>query len=163
MNHVARQTKLRTTMKSRVAFVHEVADEAIFLLVHPCGELLLCSNSDRSGRAARWDRACLLWVEEHQEYWMCKYGVYDKKFPIHGLNETELTTLAITFGIEFRPKGMRPIEAPMLLDSFAARSLLTWTKKHPKLAKEHSTVFSYLSIMSEVGVSPLSDDEYTGF
>lgn len=150
-------------MKSRVACVHEVAGEVIFLLVHPSGELLLCSNSDRFGRAARWDRACILWVEDDQEYWMCKYGVYDKKFPIHGLDEAELTTLAIAFGIEFRPKGRLQIEAPMLLDSFAARSLLTWTKKHPKFAKEHPTVLSYLRIMYEVGVSPLPDDEYTGF
>lgn len=152
--------KLQTPWKSRVAYVHYVGDDAIYLLVHPSGELLIISNRNRG--AARWDRACILWIDERNEYWMCKYGEHDKKFSLNGLTEEQLTSLAINFGIEFRPKGGRRM-APAILDSLAARSLLNWTNKHPRMTKENSTILSYLDVLEDIDALPLPDADYTGY
>lgn len=157
------KTRLKTPWKSRVAFVHGEGSEAIFLLVHPCGELLLVSNSDRPSGAARWENACVLWVEEREEYWMCKYGTHDKKFALPNFDEAQLTSLSIDLGIEFRSKGKRRVETPMMLESLMGRSLLNWIIKHPKMAKENATVMYYREHMTKAGISPLPDAEYTGY
>lgn len=162
MKVAKRTTKLKTPWKNRVAFVLEIGTKVIFLLVHPSGELLL-DQSDRGGGAARWDRACIRWDEKRQEYWMCKYGVYDKKFPLTGLDEVQLTTLAVNLGIEFRTKENKRVESPRMLDSLMARSLLNWINKHPRMAKENVTIMSYRDNMTERGVLPLSDSDYTGY
>ena len=60
--------------------MHQIDTDAVFLLVHPCGELLLVSNT--ASGAARWDRACIRWIEERGVYWMCKYSVHDLKFEL---------------------------------------------------------------------------------
>lgn len=156
------RVKLRTPWKTRVVLAHEVGDKLIFLLVHPSGELLLVSNTDNCG-AARWDRACILWIAECEEYWMCKYGAHDKKFSLAGLDEKQLSNLSEYFGIEFRPNGKRSTGSSQILDSVAARSLLNWIKKHPRMARENPTVAMYNDILLENGTLPLPPNEYTGF
>ncbi|MEH6454793.1 MAG: hypothetical protein V7749_00595 [Cocleimonas sp.] len=161
-----RKIKLKTPWKNRVAFVLEVGADVIFLLVHPSGELLLICQSDRygCGGAARWDKACILWIEEREGYWMCKYGIHDKKYSLSGLDEDQLTTLAVSLGIEFIPKlGKKRVESPMMLDSLMARNLLNWANKHPKMAKENVTVISYRDEMTERGILPLPNADYTGY
>ncbi len=153
--------KLSTPWKNRVAFVHQVRAEAFFLLVHPSGELLLVSNAERG--AVRWDVACIRWLVEREAYWMCKYSVHDAKFPLPGLDEKQLATLAFNTGITFISRENKHIETPMMLDSLMARSLLTWCIKHPKMTKANPTVSTYQNMMLEAGLSPLSDEEYTGF
>lgn len=152
--------KLNTPWKNRVAFVHQVGSDAFFLLVHPSGELLLTSNSARG--AARWDRACIRWIEARDAYWMCKYSVHDLKFELSGFTEAQLTELAVQTGIEFITRDKRRIETPRMLDTVMARSLLNWIDKHPKMAKDNATVLVYQNLMEEAGLSPLPDEEYTG-
>jgi hypothetical protein len=159
----AGKNRLKTPWKSRVAFVHHTIPDDIYLLVHPCGEMLIISNKDKGGGAARWDRACIHWIEERNEYWMCKYGVHDQKFSLSGLNKDQLTALSINFGIEFKPKDMPQIESPRMLDSLAARSLLNWKNKHVRMSKENETLLSYVDVIKSCDVLPLPDAEYTGY
>tara|TARA_X000000950_G_scaffold135141_2_gene168165 strand:+ start:324 stop:806 length:483 start_codon:yes stop_codon:yes gene_type:complete len=156
----AQKTKLNTPWKNRVAFVHQIDTDAVFLLVHPCGELLLVSNT--ASGAARWDRACIRWIEERGVYWMCKYSVHDLKFELSGFTEAQLTELAVQTGIEFITRDKRRIETPRMLDTVMARSLLNWIDKHPRMANDNATVLVYQNLMEEAGLSPLPDEEYTG-
>ncbi len=152
--------KLSTPWKNRVAFVHRVGSEAFFLLVHPCGELLLVSNTARG--AARWDSACIRWIEARRAYWMCKYGVQDLKFELSGFSEAQLTQLAVQTGIEFITRDKKRIDTPAMLDTVMARSLLNWIARHPKMANNNATVLVYQNLMEEAGLSPLPKDDYTG-
>ncbi|MFT5725689.1 MAG: hypothetical protein ACI9JN_002816 [Bacteroidia bacterium] len=94
---------------------------------------------------------------------MCKYGLHDPKFSLRGLDEEQLASLAMNFGIEFRPKEKRRIATPLLLDSLAARSLINWINKHPKMTKENTIILTYLRILEEVGAQPLNDADYSGY
>jgi hypothetical protein len=155
--------KLGTPWKNRVAFVHDTNMMALSLLVHPCGELLIISNDDRCRGAASWGNALILWSERDEQYWICKYGLHDTKFPLAGMSKTELAILAIEMGIDFRPKGGRPIDTPRILDSSMAKHLFRWSIKHPRMAKDNPTVSYYVGQMKKVGITPIEEDEYTGF
>lgn len=152
--------KLNTPWKTRVAFIHQDDSVAIFLLVHPSGELLLISNSERG--AARWDRATIRWLDDRQSYWMCKYSAHEPKFSLSALDEAQLLTLATNTGISFISRTNKRFHTPVMLDSLMARSLLNWSIKHPKMAKDNPTVMTYQNMMMDANVAPLYDEDYTG-
>jgi hypothetical protein len=82
---------------------------------------------------------------------------------LSGLDEDQLTTLAVNLGIEFRPKGKKLVESTMMLDSLMARNLFNWTNKHPKMSKVNMAVISYRDIVTERSILPLPNADYTDY
>ena len=130
---------------------------------HCCASELLIISNRNSCEAAKRDRACIIWIEQDDSYWMCKYGKHDLKFSLERYTEDQVTNLAMTFGIDFRPRDNRRIDLPKILDSISARSLQNWIAKHPRMSRENQTVLHYKQLMDDVGVLPIPDHEYTGY
>jgi hypothetical protein len=157
---ISQNITLKTPYKNRIAYVHCVGEDAFYLLVHPCGELLIVSN--QCDGSTRWDGACILWHEKRQEYWMCKHGIHDPKFSLALFDEEQLAELAVNFGIDFRRKDGGFFRTPNALESLSARSLQAWSSRHPGMSKESPIVEAYVNTVLKSGFPPVADDEYTG-
>ena len=153
--------KLKTSWKTRVAYVWEKSHTIIFLIVHPSGELLLINN-DEPG-AARWDRAIIMWDEDRQTYCMCKYNLNGKKFELPGMRANEAKELAVDLGIEYQSRERGDSITRRYLDNPLGRNLLRWAELHPRMAKDNPTVEHYKSVMLEDGTLPIEQALYSGF
>jgi hypothetical protein len=94
---------------------------------------------------------------------MCKYGTHDIKFDLEGLQESDLLKIANDFGIECRLNRPGSWTKGGVLDSLFGRHILTWSKKHPRMAKESAALEFYMQTMIESDIKPIDNESYTGF
>jgi len=156
-------------IRNRVAYTFTTSSgEVFYLMVHDCGDLLLCSTSQY--KACKLDAGSLGVPEDHHGLWILKHD-WEPKLDISGLCEKDISLLLAETGMP-APRSERlgvltdrktqwygqerNWQSPMM------RSVLTWADKHPRLAK--SGYFEGLiARVRQVVDTPLPDEQYTGF
>lgn len=149
--------KLESSFKSRVAHIFQYENFCLYLLVHPCGELLICIDTPAYASGSRWDAACIHYIDTENAYYMCKYGSKERKFILPGANENLCQLIAESCGIAvYGEQGMNsfPWET-----STMAKGFLTWSAKHPRMASQFTSI---LQTIQNSGLTAFSDSEYSG-
>lgn len=156
---------INSDIKNRVSHIFSIGGDSFYVMVHDCGEILLCKN-EHAGGACRLDLASIASPNDNEEIWIVKYS-REPKIDISNFTINDINTLIAETGIPFS-YGMRSKNGNYDLvyerdyNSIAMRSTLTWANKHPKMAK-YEYIAPVIESVRAMGLEPLSAEEYTGF
>lgn len=162
-------TAISRNLRNRVSHTFFTSNgECFYLVVHDCGELLLCSTNQY--KACRLDASTVGVPQNEDGLWVMKHG-WEPKLDLSHLSEDDVISFIEVTGIPATPSESlaeltkretawygkeRDWQSPMM------RSVLTWAARHPRLAK--SDYFDGLIIqVHQLVDEPLPEDQYTGF
>lgn len=149
--------KISGWIKTRVCDTFTIGCMDFYIMMHDCGEVLLC---EAGGRSCRLDAAAI-GIPKAESYMAVLKHRWEEKISLASLSPDELLQLSEHTGIRFNsPTAPTPNSATNPAECHVYRAIMAWAIRHPRLAKMNPYFMDYLDGLH---IRPLSNEEYSGF
>ncbi|CAH1590370.1 conserved hypothetical protein [Vibrio jasicida] len=159
--------KINRDIKNYVCHTFTVGDADFYVMVHYCGEVLLCT-AELGTRACRLDCASIGTADGEPGHWILKHN-WEPKIKVSSFDQNKMIELSHITGMPFEydmrefMNGYDIFEGPARnWQSPAFRSILTWANKHPRMAK-YEYIEPLIESLRQYINEPLPMEEYSGF